>query len=157
MFDIGKNKKVISGIDIKNIPCFFRYYNLSLCADSNCPRIFSFWLLHENCTPFIGYTNHTYHTLRTLICQYKSLTSHEVFTCLSQKTAAIVHFLHRIQKLCGFPLRQGHDVFGIPRRTVLIKSVLRFLYAVPRAFPRGCQKSHIVPGILVPIRWAIGT
>ncbi len=38
-------------------------------------------------------------------------------------------------------------MLGIPRRAVLIKSVLRFLHAVPRALPCRCQESHIVPGV----------
>ena len=68
-------------------------------------------------------------------------------TILSQKNSSIVYFLHRIQKLHGFSLRQGHDVLGVPRRAVLVKSILRFRAAVPRAFPRRCQQSHIVTGI----------
>ena len=37
-------------------------------------------------------------------------------------------------------------MLGIPRRAVLIESILRFLCAVPRALPGRRQKSHIVPG-----------
>ena len=36
-------------------------------------------------------------------------------------------------------------MLGIPRRAVLIKSVFRFLHAVPRALPGRDKKRHIVP------------
>ena len=38
-------------------------------------------------------------------------------------------------------------MLGIPCRAVLEESDLRFRAAVPRAFTRGRQKSHIVPGV----------
>ena len=59
----------------------------------------------------------------------------QILVKLSQKRLSIVHFLHRIQKLCGLALRQGHDVLGVPRCAVLEEAVLIFLTAVPRAFP----------------------
>ena len=48
LFGIGKDEEMISRMNVKYVPGFFRNDDLSFCSYSHSPCIFPFWSFHLN-------------------------------------------------------------------------------------------------------------